>query len=43
MQLSLIDTDILSEFLKKKDPIVVQKAADYPGRLTGKLAAYPTI
>jgi tRNA(fMet)-specific endonuclease VapC len=29
MQLSLIDTDILSEFLKRKDPIVVQKAADY--------------
>ncbi|MEX2288367.1 MAG: type II toxin-antitoxin system VapC family toxin [Planctomycetaceae bacterium] len=25
----MIDTDILSEFLKKKNPVVVQKAADY--------------
>ena len=29
MQLSLIDTDILSEFLKQKNPIVQKKAADY--------------
>ena len=32
MQLSLLDTDILSEFLKKKDPLVLQSGADYcPG------------
>jgi tRNA(fMet)-specific endonuclease VapC len=29
MQLSLIDTDILSELLKTKNPVVARKAADY--------------
>jgi len=29
MQLSLLDTDILSEFLKQRNPVVVRNAADY--------------
>ena len=29
MQISLLDTDILSEFLKKKNPTVLQNGADY--------------
>ena len=29
MQLALLDTDILSEFLKQKNPLVLQKAAEY--------------
>lgn len=29
MQLALLDTDILSEFLKQKNPAVLKNAADY--------------
>ena len=29
MRLSLLDTDILSEFLKQKNPAVLKNAADY--------------
>lgn len=29
MQPALLDTDILSEFLKQKIPVVLKKAADY--------------
>ena len=42
MRLSLLDTDILSEFLKQKNPTVLKEAAEYLAELLGHLRANPS-